>query len=233
MIYHRNLKYAGQILDWLDTDSREQWDFHLTNKNNELKKSGWLDQIPIQYKFNSAGFRGDDFNLNIKIVAAGCSHTFGVGLHEHQTWVGQLEQLLDCKIQNLGVSGASMDTVYRILDSLLDHLRPDVLFLFAPPSYRVEFCIDDNSIWEVYNIHTNNNEHLKNYFINDINSAYNFQKNLQAIQYICLEKNIRLIHLSADHDFVADHSARDLLHSGPDVHKGIAERFYKMFNQRL
>lgn len=228
MVYHENLQYAGKTVNWVPGDDKENYKYNLHNNFNKLTELGWADSV-IEYTFNSAGFRDNEFPDHIEYLALGCSHTFGTGLHKTQTWVSFLGSLLDTKIWNAGVAGCAMDTVFRILDNFIGVYSIDTIFLLCPPKYRYEVCVDNNT-WEVRNIHSENVDLFsKMYFTNDLNSAYNFEKNLLSIECICNKHNINLKYLSADHDLVVDHSARDLMHSGPLAHEQMA----RMFLQQL
>jgi len=230
LIYHTNIQYANQTLNWVIGDEYNAYLRNIKINYNALDDAGWIDE-QIEYKFNNYGFRDNTFPYNIDFLAVGCSHTFGVGLKKEQVWVSKLGELLNKKVYNAGISGASMDTMYRLIDDITRNHDISNIFMFAPASYRYELCVDDEKdIFEVYNVHDNNNN-TKPYFICTKNSWFNFNKNLKAIKYICAEQNINLIHFEVDHDFIVDNKVRDLMHSGPLAHEEFAKMFYNKFNR--
>ena len=229
MIYHEWIDFANTTVDWFATDSQEAYNFNLKNRYQDLEDAGWVDQS-IDYSFNSLGFRDDEFPTNLNYLAVGCSHTQGVGLHREQTWVSQLSNMIGEKVFNAGISGAAQDTVYRVLDQLLPNYHPKVVFMLAPPSWRMELS-DDNQTFKVYNFHSyaeDRSKHLDFYFQNDINSSINSQRNIDAIQNICNKWNSKLITLLSDHDLITDERARDLMHSSPDAQKDVANKFKEL-----
>jgi hypothetical protein len=230
MIYHESINLANTTTKWSPPlDSEEAFSRHLKGEYNKLEAAGWIDQ-EIEYTFNSQGFRDEEFPRDLNYLAVGCSHTMGVGLRYEQTWVSQLSKLIDKKIYNAGVAGAATDTVYRIVSHLLSGYQPDIVFMLRPPAWRWELS-EDNKTFKVYNYNTYHDyrsTHLDYYFLNDINSGINAQKNMDAINYICNRSDCRLIELSADYDLIADEGARDLMHSGPNAHKDIANKFKEL-----
>ena len=187
-------------------------------------------ELGIEYKFNYYGFRDWEFPDKLEFVALGCSHTLGEGINCDDSWPSQLSELISNKVYNAGVSNAAMDTVYRISKELIPRHNPDVVFMFSPPSLRFEMA-NENDTWDVVNIHAHRAEYTDRYFLYDQNSYVNFVRNLDAIKNICTENNAKLIYLTADHDFRADHAAADGFHSGPEVMLEIAERFYTMYQE--
>ena len=65
------------------------------------------DVVEILYRRNSLGFRGDDFNVNNEILFLGCSHTYGDGLMEEDTWPSLVAKKMNLKFSNLGEGGDS------------------------------------------------------------------------------------------------------------------------------
>src|SRR5207248_8943651 len=65
---------AGQEVNWLFGDSAERY-----RRGGGHPIYGENDVI---YRFNSMGYRCPEFNVHadIRVVAIGCSHVFGIGL---------------------------------------------------------------------------------------------------------------------------------------------------------
>lgn len=87
------------------------------------------------YKTNADGHRGPDFppasEAKFRILAIGDSCTFGLGVHESQTWPVRLESLLDrafegvtdFEVLNLGVPGYSSYQNRRQIELEVERLR--------------------------------------------------------------------------------------------------------------
>lgn len=227
--YHQNQQYANQTLNWLSCDSPENWIKNQRFNFEKLKNAGWLEAQPIVYQYNSHGFRCSEFDPRPsgKLgLAFGCSNTEALGQYSELGWVNQLSSALELTIWNLGVTGAAMDTIYRLMYYWVPMLRPDFVVLLCPPSLRYEI-LDTNNNWNIVNVHSVEADdlHAKHYFLSDENSSLNFEKNLMAIQQICHQQNVPLVFLQSDHDLIEDNKARDLQHPGSDSHADLAQKF--------
>ena len=109
-----------------------------------------------EYRFNSLGYRGDEFNPQSKknIFIAGCSYTFGVGINVEETWGYQLKKILsentddnleDIGLMNFSIGGASNDYITRTLLNQSNIFKPDLIIAYFTHSARTEF-IDENGI---------------------------------------------------------------------------------------
>jgi len=113
----------------------------------------------IEYKFNSHGFRCDEFNIvtTLPIVFSGCSITEGTGLHQHETWSYLLLEKIREKTNkiipywNIGVAASSIDTQAEYLHWLTTTQNINIKFIFGlfPPIYRRDLRIasDKRRIW--------------------------------------------------------------------------------------
>ena len=93
-LYQENLK--RQPLDWYYRDN------------------------PISYQVNSRGYRTSEFDLvdwSNSVVIFGCSHVFGVGLHNEDTLSSQLNSIIDKPVINMGEGGSSME--FSLLNSAI------------------------------------------------------------------------------------------------------------------
>ena len=91
------------------------------------------------YKINSFGLRGDEITQEpgrIRIAALGNSCTFGWGMEENQTYVRQLENLInsdsilpDVEIINCGIPGYSSFQGRRFFVSDIVSLQPDIVMM--------------------------------------------------------------------------------------------------------
>lgn len=84
----------------------------LYEENLKIQSKDWPYRTKdVVYKLNSLGYRCPEFDTidwQNAIVIHGCSQTFGTGLAEDETITGQLQQLTNRPVINLGKNGASM-----------------------------------------------------------------------------------------------------------------------------
>jgi hypothetical protein len=115
-------------LEWLSTDSPEA--FH-------NRAAGDFTPHSIQYRFNRHGYRCPEFDIqaDIRLVAIGCSYTFGLGLPQadlfHERFAQRLaeETSLSVVAWNLGLPGVSNDYIARLLYLAIPRLNPDVVLI--------------------------------------------------------------------------------------------------------
>ena len=62
--WHFGMRYAGQTLSWLPTDTEEN--FQQLMQHPEYREyfhsKGWLEQDAINYRINRDGFRSEEFD---------------------------------------------------------------------------------------------------------------------------------------------------------------------------
>lgn len=162
------------------------------NKNNNIFVS---EDSLITYRFNSDGFRGDNFKqLNgINILAAGCSNTFGVGLPEEMNWPNLLNDVFFNKnIYNIGYMGFTTEIIiHNIFVFLNKYGVPNYLFLNLPPINRTLFYNDDSdSIGMTHNpLFFTNNKNFIEIFNKDDSKLFNLFINncilIHSLENIC------------------------------------------------
>lgn len=114
----------------------------------------------IFHALNESGFRemGERAAVQqgaVRIVAIGCSYTFGYGLDITQTWLWKfadlIENIFSCKTQciNLAVPGASNDYIVRQVTELAEALNPHIVLVAFAQKERLEHW---NSSSKVYSI---------------------------------------------------------------------------------
>ena len=235
--YHRNRNFALTTQKWHGSDHEENFNKNCADPHTrkKLEDLGWIG-VDIVYKFNSNGFRDDNFDQQSAGIALGCSHTHGVGIHASDTWPKQLEKMLGQKVWNLGVGGSSLDTCYRLLDYWIEHLNVKFVVCAVPELLRYEFF--DSPSWVSYMplqipilpgkewFH----DYHKHYIIHDRPGILNRQKNLQAMKYICNKHNVPFYYdlLTGFFDGAAD--ARDLCHFGSNTNYKLAKKFANEIN---
>lgn len=101
------------------------------------------------YSFNSLGYRGPEPSISPKarILACGCSYTFGEGLNYEETWPYFFARwyadyrhldLVDVDLHNLSQAGASNDYIARTTLPQLDRVRPDLAVILFTRRNRAE-----------------------------------------------------------------------------------------------
>lgn len=108
---------TNRVLSFKDTDSEE-----LFNENrNKLNDDWYYHNKPIEYRYNSWGYRTKEFD-DLKddyIVTFGCSFTEGVGLHYDDLWSTKIGKKLNVDVFNLGVGATGPD--FQMYNSILLH----------------------------------------------------------------------------------------------------------------
>jgi len=117
----QNITKANKTLNFVSCDTEELY----TKNKNELGPEWYYYDKEIKYKYNSWGYRTNEFD-DLKddyFVSFGCSFTEGIGLAEENMWVNKLSKELDIDSFNLAQGGTGVDfsTTNTIL--LVDYLR--------------------------------------------------------------------------------------------------------------
>jgi len=224
---HSNSSLANQEIPWHGTDLEELYQKNLSRNRSQLEQYNWIDR-PITYKFNSYGFRADEFDsTDPGVMFVGCSHTLGMGLPIESTWAYQVSTALKLKNYNLGVGGASNDTAFRLAYHWIDQLKPDVVIFLSTERTRLELHIDDDqlydlSVWPLgFPIV---DTFMQSWYSNDTNSNMNYLKNTLAIKQLCSDRNIKYVQQEALNITMIDR-ARDLQHYGEKTQRDIASMF--------
>ena len=197
----------------------------------------------VTYTFNELGYRGPwmERDLPNAIWCFGDSQTAGMGLHEQDLWPTLLGEALDKRTINLGIGGASNDTIARTLVSATAQYRPKAIcVLLTAPNRREVICNAGKSTLfpqAIKYIDTLDKKLYTTYLdsVDDTSNQINYDKNLVLIQSRCREMSIPLIVLDfTEHvyELAKIDAAVDGEHLGPKIHKEIAE-FYKNRLQTL
>ena len=130
-----------------------------------------------EYNTNSYGYRCREFRPlpdgGKNVVVLGCSHTFGEGLEEDETWTSQAAKRSNKILRwwNLARPGASSDLMIRILYGSEKVLFPKIIIACWPSWSRRERLdsyaqnlTSDNSLLKTENDNTDKNNFLKNIF---------------------------------------------------------------------
>jgi hypothetical protein len=214
-------EFRSQTLNWSGSDSIDLYEKNLKNNYSELKKYGWIDS-QFTYKFNSYGFRCEEFDNKPTMMTLGCSNTFGTGLPVDKIWPELLAKDLNMKCANLGIGGGSLDTAFRMCEGYIDIINPKLVVLLEPPEVRMELFLNDINngpsmlgpwIAEHFNPYhhespppsdydpknyssliTTIKNFTESWITNENNCYFNRKKNILAIEQICMERNIKFIY---------------------------------------
>lgn len=147
---------TGVEYSWYQTDSEQNYVPVIAGVPNYTKTE-------ILYKFNSDGYRCDEFNLNSEypILFMGCSFTEGVGLPYNEIWSyylhKKLSEITNKKIPywSLAKGGTSIDYGARCLYNFYDRLKPKYIFYLLSGISRREYCFENSmySNWFPHRTH--------------------------------------------------------------------------------
>jgi len=232
-LIHNYSKLAGQTVHWDTSDNK---DCYLKNINDpvtrqRLESLGFIDS-PIDYTYNSHGFRTAEFDRNFDVVCFGCSFTMGTGIHATDTWPSQLAAITGLQVANLGHAGSSNDTAFRLADYYLRLLRPKYAVWLQTDRHRIELI--DDGIPVSINIMATDTHNLcaKDYFVktwfsSDTNQLLNLQKNTLAFEQLCQRLEITAIILERANIKTNPwplNDARDLIHPGANTYQALAHQ---------
>lgn len=213
------IEHKNKELNWLATDSEERFQQNSKFRLKELKFFGWLDK-KITYKFNSHGFRCDEFSDQDSIMFLGGSDTLGLGLPLEESWSWLIANKLNLKFVNLGLDGGSADTAFRMCLGYIDKVKPKIVVYNRPPMSRLELIYKNRPVSVCLTGYSeySDNEYIQNFLLDETNIALNYEKNLLAMRMLCLERNIKFVYFNNFEDEITSLSktdyARDLIHYG-------------------
>lgn len=223
---HAWSSYAAQTVHWISPDSKENYQQHMNDaaKRNMLQQFGWIDQH-IDYTFNSDGFRTHEFDNRANFVTIGCSFTQGVAVNRKDTWPQLVSDQLGLSVYNLGISGASADTCYRIIKYYAPILKPQFVVFLEPRGNRTELHYDPDQPphlinWAYDSGSWGNSVYTKTWLGNDVNMQLHAEKNRAAVAHVCDQLGIPVVMYAPNdyRDLVEDKTqldlGRDLLHPG-------------------
>jgi hypothetical protein len=230
------------VLQWYQSDNYENY----LAKGN--KQYGPND---VSYRLNKWGYRCKEFDeidhSAFKVLIAGCSNTFGVGLPQELTYgqrlCSRLESEYDLPVEliNLGAGGRSTDYITRALWQSVPILCPNYVFCLFPDISRREYFLGENQLHYIANFYSPGwEEHAEAFLVlnNYEWDFYSFVKNLSFIELILRdchwawsswnfeEFDTSYFDVSRFRPFIAhryDDWARDNMHGGALYHGLIAD----------
>jgi hypothetical protein len=227
------IKLSNSTTEWFSTDSQEAYLKNLNENYDLLKQNNWINST-IRYKFNSNGFRSEEFTQDSSIMFLGCSNTAGVGLPAENRFSDIVSKKIKLQCVNLGVPGSSYDTAFRLSYQWIPIINPKIVVFLQPPNLHCELILENKVVslnlqWAtasnaVGNYSTKHNDYLIDWTKNSENQSLNITKNLMAIKLLCHERNIKFI----SHPYIDLYEshidlARDLRHPGKTSHQLFAD----------
>lgn len=205
-------------------------------KSSEVRANVWNKDIP--FRMNNLGYRSDfDFSVeSLKgkdlILCLGCTDTFGMHDYAENIWPGLLQKsFLNYTVLNLGIIGASRDTIARIVTRLTQVLSEEIKYvciLWPHPARREWVSKEYTKLVSSYN---KDDVPFEEYwdFIDWKSNNYNSFKNYHLIKNACKSNDIEMLDLEIDRfdkkvpfDYRGPHFAL-----GPNSHIAIANYFAK------
>jgi len=217
------------------------------------------------YKINTYGYRCPEFRPlpdgGKNVVVLGCSHTFGEGLEEKETWVSQVAKDSNKILRwwNLGQPGASADLMIRILYGTEKVLFPKIIIACWPAQSRRERLelhpqnlTSDDPLLKTENNNTDRNNFLKNIFFLEkfaekagaktfhcfAEDVYEVDNTLQVLKNYTIkncwpEWDRHHLPEAKRNIITTPNLARDGVHYGVEHHRVFARLFLERFKSKL
>jgi hypothetical protein len=223
-------KYANQTLSWLSSDKEQLYKHNLIRRRAELERYNWIDS-EITYRFNSFGFRCDEFTEVPTAMFLGCSLTIGLGLPLNAVWPELVSSSMNLKCANLGVASGAPDTAFRFCHGYIDRIKPKIVIYMTPPSGRFEISDGSPKLCGPSNFgHFIDPGIYKVWAGCDDNLFFNEEKNLLGIKMLCTERNIKFINVNSSELRTNESLARDLAHPGIECNHIFAHKLLNTIN---
>lgn len=217
-------------------------------KNCKLLSSSWYYyNNPIEYRYNSLGFRCDeiDFLDDDFLLFTGCSFTEGVGLHLEDTYPYIVAEKFKKTYFNLAIGGSGpdivKDNIIMFLSYMLSKDKLPKYIIIQWPDYERLSLTGNDFYRHIFNSFSNPKDLHKEFLERNIPIFTNILNRYTTLQFI---KNLgisNVIEISAfgDEHFSSDtikvtenlylqglrlEKARDLAHPGRHNHKIFSEK---------
>lgn len=231
------LKYANQTLNWYSTDSYDTYQYNLKHKKHILDAHN-LTNYKISYKFNSKGFRCEEFTDKPGIMFLGGSITQGIGLPNSLTYPSIVAKELGLECWNLSLQAKSYDTMFRVALNFIEILKPKILVADYELINRFELLDVDQTIDFIRDKQHSEKffeEYYKVYVATEENTYINALKNTLSIQHLCYLNGVKFIDVTKVKlpfiNSINNSWARDLVHPGVKRHHDIANTILKEINK--
>lgn len=229
-IFHQMSSRCSSTTKWFGTDTEERYRDNLKTQRKLLEEYGWIDS-DFTYSFNSHGFRTDEFDVaisNPSVVFLGASITMGTGVPIECTWADKISKELKLHHCNLGISGGSNDSAFRVANHYIPAIKPKLVIFVSGYPNRLDLITDQKVFTFVPSMDNALPEHAefyKDWIIHEENGKLNYLKNRYAVLHLCSNLDIPVIELEDHVLFKLGISSRgrDLLHPGIEGNAKIAD----------
>lgn len=238
--YYLQRGMSGGEYRWIDGDGEHKYLTNMEKNRRKMELSGWDGpRAEFTYRFNSHGFRADEFSNDPSIMFLGCSMTMGVGMELENTWAHMVARDLGLKNHNLGIGGSSNDGCFRMFAHWYLRYPPKIVVHYSPPLERMEVLDVNGRINQFLPWHPRPRLELYNMWMSfHMNPKLNYQKNSLAIEKLCADAGIRYIALHHHQSFLIEEGfeydendwGRDLLHPGVMWHRNMHKRVMAQIN---
>jgi hypothetical protein len=172
--------------------ANQHWQFSgLDSLENCVNKQHFQSyQHPIEYRYNSRGFRDAEWpndidQLKHAVWCVGDSFTVGLGSPLSHTWVNILQHRLNKRCINVSMDGASNYWIARKISSVLDKIKPEIIIIHWSFFTRYEL-IDQDLDDEKRRLNFHDLE------LTSLQLLCNFNKLVQTIEQT--KQNTKIIH---------------------------------------
>ena len=224
-----NIDSANQEHYWYSIDTEKKYKTNLKKNYSLLERNGWIDNR-FTYKFNSEGFRSEEFQDEPGLLCLGCSFTQGIGLPYEYTWPYFLSKKLNLACWNLGIPGGSNDTAFRLGSHYIPKLKTKIVALLSPPMDRLELISNCGVNYFLPNfVSPRFQEFYNNWLSDNTNSFLNRRKNVLGLAQICDQLQIPFVFFNFEEMPIVQDTcdiARDLLHFGVKTQRNISEKMF-------
>lgn len=144
----------GTTTHWMSTDSEEAF------KANVNNISSYYRSADITYTHNEHGYRTRSFkSLPKKFgLAMGCSHTYGIGVREQDTWHAELSRLCGLQFLNLGTESHGIQAITALTYQWHKYFAlPEIVVIQLPHWNRHTFMRLEKPITDDINVPLGNN----------------------------------------------------------------------------
>jgi hypothetical protein len=236
-IDHHHSHLAGKTVDWFCIDTKYVHEENLKNpaRRKILEDNNWIN-TKVEYSFNSHGFRSDEFVPDAPaIMCLGASIVLGTAVPYENTWPFLLQKKHNMLNYNLGISGGSNDTAFRIGSHYIPQLKPNLAIFVNTYTWRLDL-ITDEKFHTFYDMRHSCPEKYRPYYKEWIltleNGELNYLKNKLALFEICHQEKIPIVEIDGDKIYkMAQHTfGRDTMHPGIEGHEIIAAYIAEQLN---
>jgi len=179
--------------DWCGTDTESLW--HRNQHRPEL--STYRDN-PVHYEINPDYFRSEHNYTELEklqtevTVYLGCSHTFGIGHHDQNTWHHAVTEHTGSTPVNLALSGAGVEFSQMILMRYISRLNISRVYHFQPVYSR--WLIKTDTRFRTVKPHRITDQVIQNNWSEPGYIQLSHYRNVKAIQQMCTERDILYWH---------------------------------------